>query len=130
VPNLSAVLVDKAHANTQEFLPGLSFEQLMRNAVAEFDRVVVDSAPVNLVTDTLLFARHVESVCLVIHAGKTPADDVIRAAERLSEAGVAPVGFVWNQTRSARRYYYYCKEACDTLPWPVGSWSFSWRRRS
>ena len=106
VPNLSAVFADKAHANTQEFLPGLTFEQLMRQAVGEFDRIVVDSAPVNLVSDTLLFARHVESVCLVIQAGKTPVEDVIRAAQRLSEAGAAPVGFVWNQSRSARRYYY------------------------
>ena len=29
----------------QEFLPGLTFEQLMRQAVEKFDRIVVDSAP-------------------------------------------------------------------------------------
>jgi len=124
VPNLSAVFADKAHANSQEFVPGLTFEQLMRQAVGTFDRIVVDSAPVNLVSDTLLFARHVQSVCLVIHAGKTPAEDVIRAAQRLSEAGAAPVGFVWNQVRGARRYYY-AKQPGSTLPWPVSSWSFN-----
>jgi len=128
VPNLSAVFVDKAYANAQEFLPGLSFQQLMRKAGAKFDRIVVDSAPVNLVSDTLLFARHVQSVCLVIQAGKTPAEDVIRAAQRLSEAGAAPVGFVWNQARRARRYYYsyyYDKQSRGSLPWPKSSWSFN-----
>ena len=124
VPNLSAVFTDKAHANAQEFLPGLTFQQLMRHAAAKFDRIVVDSAPVNLVSDTLLFARYVESVCLVIQAGKTPVEDVIRAAQRLSEAGAAPVGFVWNQARSARRYYYG-KQSRGNLPWPVSSWSFN-----
>ena len=124
VPNLSAVFADKAHANSQEFLPGLSFQQLMRQAAARFDRIVVDSAPVNLVSDTLLFARYVESVCLVIQAGKTPVEDVIRAAQRLSEAGAAPVGFVWNQARSARGYYYG-KQSRGSLPWPVSSRSFS-----
>jgi capsular exopolysaccharide synthesis family protein len=124
VPNLSAVFADKAHPNAQEFLPGLTFEQLMRQAVGKFDRIVVDSAPVNLVSDTLLFARHVQSVCLVIQAGKTPVEDVIRAAQRLSEAGAAPVGFVWNQARSARRYYYG-KQSRGGLPWPVSSWSFN-----
>jgi capsular exopolysaccharide synthesis family protein len=124
VPNLSAVFTDKAHANAQEFLPGLTFEQLMRQAVGKFDRIVVDSAPVNLVSDTLLFARHVESVCLVIQAGKTPVEDVIRAAQRLSEAGAAPVGFVWNQARGGRGYYY-AKPPRSTLPWPVSSWSFN-----
>jgi polysaccharide biosynthesis transport protein len=124
VPNLSAVFADKAHANEHEFLPHLSFEQLMRQAVAKFDRIVVDSAPVNLVNDTFLFARHVDSVCLVIRAGKTPAEEVIRAAQRLSEAGAAPVGFVWNQARDARRYYYG-KPARGILPWPLSSWSFN-----
>jgi len=124
VPNLSAVFTDKAHANAQEFVPGLTFQQLMRHAAAKFDRIVVDSAPVNLVSDTLLFARHVESVCLVIQAGKTPVEDVIRAAQRLSEAGAAPVGFIWNQARSARRYYYG-KQSRGSLPWPVRSWSFN-----
>ena len=124
VPNLSAVFADKADANSQEFLPGLTFQQLMRHAAGRFDRIVVDSAPVNLVSDTLLFARHVESVCLVIQAGKTPVEDVIRAAQRLSEAGAAPVGFVWNQARSARGYYYG-KQSRGSLPWRISSWSFS-----
>jgi polysaccharide biosynthesis transport protein len=124
VPNLSAVFTDKARANAQEFLPGLTFEQLMREAMGKFDRIVVDSAPVNLVSDTLLFARHVESVCLVIQAGKTPVEDVIRAAQRLSEAGAAPVGFVWNQARNGR-HYYDGKTSRASLPWPISSWSFN-----
>ncbi len=54
VPNLSALFADKDHANEQEFLPRLSFEQLMRQAAAKFDRVVVDSAPVSQLTRTAL----------------------------------------------------------------------------
>jgi capsular exopolysaccharide synthesis family protein len=127
VPNLSAVFADKAHANEQEFLPHLSFEQLMRQAEAKFDRIVVDSAPVNLVNDTFLFAQHVHCVCLVIRAGKTPAEDVMRATQRLAEAGAAPVGFVWNYSKTARPYYYsyYGKASRGPLPWPIGKWSFN-----
>ena len=125
VPNLSAIFANETHANGGQLLPKLSFEQLIRKAAAQFDRIVVDSAPVNVVNDTLLFARHVESVCLVIRAGKTPAEDVIRAAQRLAEAGAAPIGFVWNQARSASRYYYYGKQIRDALPWPVRNWSFN-----
>ncbi len=124
VPNLSTLFTDKTHANAQDFLPGLTFERFMRQAVEKFDRIVVDSAPVNLVSDTLLYARYVQSVCLVIHAGKTPAEDVIRTAQRLSEAGAAPIGFVWNQARSTRRYYYggYVTPLRAILPWQaIGS---------
>jgi capsular exopolysaccharide synthesis family protein len=123
VPNLSAVFADKAHANAREFLPGLTFEQLMRQVVGKFDRIVVDSAPVNLVSDTLLFARHVQSVCLVIQAGKTPVEDIIRAAQRLSEAGAAPVGFVWNQARGGRHYYYGRQSRVSLLSRAIDSFS-------
>ena len=78
----------------------------MREAAAKFDRIVVDSAPVNMVSDTLLYAQHVQCVCLVIRAGKTPVEEVIHAVQRLSEAGAAPVGFVWNQARGVGGYYY------------------------
>jgi len=127
VPNLSALFADKARANSQEFVPGLSFERLMQEEAEEFDRIVVDSAPVNLVSDTLLYARHVQSVCLVIRAGKTPVEDVVRAAQRLAEADAAPVGFVWNQSKSARPYYYssYGKPSRGTLPWPMRNGSFN-----
>ena len=104
VPSLSAIFADKARANSEEFVAGASFEQFMRETATKYDRVVVDSAPVNLISDTLLYAQHVQSVCLVIRAGKTAVEEVIRAVQRLSEAGTAPVGFVWNQSRSARRY--------------------------
>jgi capsular exopolysaccharide synthesis family protein len=118
VPNLSAIFADKTRATSEEFVPELSFEQLMREAAAKFDRIVVDSAPVNMISDTLLYAQHVQSVCLVIRAGKTPAEEVIRAVQRLSEAGAAPVGFVWNQ---ARPYYYgsYGSQPRVTPPWRV-----------
>jgi succinoglycan biosynthesis transport protein ExoP len=106
VPRLSAIFADKAHANSEEFVAGASFEQFMRETATKYDRVVVDSAPVNQISDTLLYAQHVQSVCLVIRAGKTAVEEVIRAVQRLSEAGTAPVGFVWNQARGVGAYYY------------------------
>ena len=106
VPSLSAIFADKARANSEEFVAGTSFEQFMRETAMKYDRVVVDSAPVNLISDTLLYAQHVQSVCLVIRADKTPVAEVIRAVQRLSEAGTAPVGFVWNQARGVGAYYY------------------------
>ena len=106
VPSLSAIFADKARANSEEFVAGASFEQFMRETATKYDRVVVDSAPVNQISDTLLYAQHVQSVCLVIRAGKTAVEEVIRAVQRLSEAGTAPVGFVWNQARGVGAYYY------------------------
>ena len=125
VPNLSAVFADKAHANAQEFLPGLSFEQLMRQAVGKFDRIVVDSAPVNLVSDTLLYARHVQSVCLVIqrrqNAGQKRSFVLRSGFQRQARRRLVLSGI----RQGAQGAYYYGKQSRGSLPWPVNSWSCS-----
>jgi capsular exopolysaccharide synthesis family protein len=77
----------------------------------DFDRVVIDTAPVHLVSDTLLLVKHVHYVCLVIRAGETPAEDVLRTARRLAEAGAPPVGFVWNQVKPPKGYHQYYERA-------------------
>ena len=107
IPNLSVLSSTRGGPNSTEFLAGDTFEEFIRRIGSRFDRIVVDSAPVHLVSDTLLFARHADSVCLVIHAGRTPAEDVLRAVQRLAEAGAPLVGFVWNQVKPGGDYGYY-----------------------
>ena len=109
IPNLSVLSSTKGGPNTTEFFGGDTFEEFVRRTGSRYDRIVVDSAPVHLVSDTLLFARHVDSVCLVIHAGRTPADDVLRAVQRLGSAGAPLVGFVWNQVQPGADHSYYVR---------------------
>jgi capsular exopolysaccharide synthesis family protein len=97
VPNLSILSAHGGDLSSVDFLGGDTLENFMRRAGSQFDRIVVDGAPVNKVSDTLIFARHVQSVCLVILAGQTPTQDVLRAVQRLAETGAPVVGFVWNQ---------------------------------
>ena len=50
-----------------------------RSEVKAFDRIVIDSAPVLAVSDTLLMTAHVQSVCIVVRAGQTARNAVQRA---------------------------------------------------
>ena len=95
--------------NPAELLAGQSFGDLVANARQKYDRVVIDSAPVNAVSDSLLLLKYVQSVCLVIHAGKTARRAVMRAVQRLTESGSRPVGFVLNRLppHSGANYYYH-----------------------
>ncbi len=111
IANLSVLSTAGTGLNPSEFAASGAFQEILRQAAARYDRVVVDSAPVQDVSDTLLFARHAEAVCLVIHAGRTPAEDVLRAAKRLSKAGAPLAGFVWNQVTGGGRSYYYERAA-------------------
>ena len=109
VENLSVLTAGNRAPNPAELLAAGGFGDLIKLALTKFDRVVVDSAPVNAVADTLLLVRHVQSVCLVVHAGKTPRKAVQRASQKLTEAGGRPVGQILNQlpAHGGVGYYYH-----------------------
>jgi polysaccharide biosynthesis transport protein len=88
-------------------LPGL-----LNEAKLHFDRIVLDSAPVNAVSDTQLVAKEIELVCLVIWARKTPRNALIRACDHLSWATHRPDAVVLNRmVRGSRDYYHFARYA-------------------
>jgi capsular exopolysaccharide synthesis family protein len=92
-----------------ELLATGGFAQLLADATANYERVVVDTAPVNAVSDTLLLVGNVDSVLLVVRAARTPRKAVLRARDKLKEAGAPLDGIVLNQLprRNMGGYYYY-----------------------
>ena len=95
--------------NPAEILAGPFFGQLIAEAANLFDRVVIDSAPILAVSDTLLMTSHAQTVCMVVRAGKTPREAVRRAISLLRKSGVRPAGLVLNRLRRSGGvgYYYY-----------------------
>ena len=95
--------------NPAEILAGPFFGQLVAKAATLFDRVVIDSAPILAVSDTLLMMPHVQTVCIVVRAAKTPRAAVHRAITLLAKSGIRPAGLVLNRLRRSRGvgYYYY-----------------------
>ena len=96
--------------NPAELLSGPSFAKLIADATRQFDRVVIDSAPVLAVADTLLMTPLVQTVCVVVRANKTPRNAVQRALGMLTGAGVRPAGIILNRlprSRGGGYYYYY-----------------------
>jgi succinoglycan biosynthesis transport protein ExoP len=92
-----------------ELLAGPRFGELIRLAMEQYDRVVIDTAPVNAVSDTLLLVRAVQAVVLVVHAARTSRKAVARAHLKLTDAGAPLAGLVLNQLPPAggRDYYYH-----------------------
>src|SRR5438477_1451859 len=103
--------------NPAELLSGDCFKKLVAAAVRECDRVVVDSAPILAVSDTLLMIPHAQTTCMVVRAGKSPRNAITRALSLMSAAGVRPAGLVLNRLprrRGAGYYYYYTSDAYGT----------------
>ena len=106
---LSVLAGGRRTPNPAEILAGPFFGQLVAEAATIFDRVVIDSAPILAVSDTLLMTPHVQTVCIVIRAAKTPRPAVRRAITLLAKSGIRPAGLVLNRLRRSRGvgYYYY-----------------------
>ena len=104
--NLFVVGDLRGSARNAEDLSGADFKTLLDLALTVFDRVVIDTAPLTAVGDTATMAPHVDAVCLVVHAGRTPRRLVRRACILL---GRQPTGLVLNQIKPGRaaRYDYY-----------------------
>ena len=92
--------------NPTELLSEAGVGDLLREAESSFDRVVIDSAPIHAVSDSLLLARHVSLVCLVVRASKTPRRAVLRAIQKLAETNSTPTGFILNYLPRFGTYYY------------------------
>ena len=108
-PNLFVLCSGARISDPAEQLAKASVQDLLADATSQFDRVVIDTAPINAVSDTLLILPFVDQVCLVVKSGETPHRAVKRAVEVMTRAKVEPSGIVLNylpQT-SGRGYYYY-----------------------
>ena len=108
--NLFLLTAGRMVPNPAELISGPWSKQLIHEAAAKFDHVVLDNAPINAVSDALLIVKEAQTVCLVMHARRTSARVVGRALEMLRRAGGKPSGLVLNflpQSAGSGYYYYY-----------------------
>ena len=107
IENLSILAAGTRVPNPAELCGQTSFSEVLQAAKAIFDRIVIDTAPVHAVSETLILAPQADAVCLVVRAGKTPGPVVARALKKLIESGACVPGFVLNGVSTRNNGYYY-----------------------
>jgi capsular exopolysaccharide synthesis family protein len=116
IENLFILPAGERASKPAELLASCDFVGLLKEAMLHFDRIVLDSAPINAVSDTQLIAKEIRSVCFVVRAVKTPVRAVIRACSLLAQAGSSPDGIVFNRLpRRSRDRYYFSEYAGEYL---------------
>ena len=107
VRNLDILTAGTKCPNPAELLAGPGFAETLQEAVAQYDRVIIDSTPLNLVSDALLLIPQVQSVLLVVRANHTPRRDARYALSTIHRAGKEPIGVVINAVPDWTRSLYY-----------------------
>ena len=106
--SLTFIAAGKEHDKASDLSGNRRFEQLITTVSPYFDWIVVDSSPVNLVSDGVNLARACDAVLLVARGGVTRFEVAQRAVAELKASKV--LGFVLNAVENpsiAGGYYGY-----------------------
>jgi capsular exopolysaccharide synthesis family protein len=89
-----------------ELLSSGRFERLIRNLAAEYDRVIIDTAPIGAVSDALVISKLADVAVFVVKADSTQVEDVEISINRLRQVGVNVAGSVITQVDMSKVVSY------------------------
>ncbi|MDW4067064.1 tyrosine-protein kinase [Staphylococcus saprophyticus] len=113
VDNLAILTAGPTPPNPSELIASSKFEDIFDELVIQYDFIVVDTPPVNTVTDAQIYAQTVGNCVLVIDAEKNNKNEVKKAKDLLGKAGGKLLGAVLNKMpvdKNSSYYYYYGEE--------------------
>jgi succinoglycan biosynthesis transport protein ExoP len=109
VPHLDILACGSRAPNPSELISSGVLPKLLDRLRAEYDRIVIDTAPVIAVSDALLVSPLADTILQVVHANKTARIAVQRADKALTMAAGKPTsGIVLNLLPlKSHNYYHY-----------------------
>jgi capsular exopolysaccharide synthesis family protein len=100
--NLDVMPVGLIPPNPLELLSSKAFAELMNALEARYDTVVIDSPPVNAVSDAQLLSQYANAVIYVVKAETTSSHVAKDGIRRLQQIAAPLVGVVLNQVDTAK----------------------------
>lgn len=91
--------------NPQELLSSHRFEELLHKLSEHYDRIVIDTAPTQLVSDPILVANLSSGVVYVIRAEHTPYQLAREGIQKLSKLDTPIIGAVLNKVSNKSGKY-------------------------
>ena len=112
IENLSILTAGKIPPNPAELLASARMDQLLEFVKERYDCVLIDTPPVNLVTDSTVFASKVTGYIIVVKLETTDLQEVKMTVNALRHIDAPIVGFVANDANaSGKRYSSYYKKS-------------------
>jgi capsular exopolysaccharide synthesis family protein len=93
--------------NPSELLGSAQMQALLARFKQGFDYVVMDTPPVNAVTDASVLAAISDATILVVETNKATYTGVLHAKQALERVGARVLGSVMNKMRPVGGSYYY-----------------------
>ncbi|SFK80825.1 capsular exopolysaccharide family [Porphyromonadaceae bacterium KH3CP3RA] len=106
-PNLSVITAGSIPPNPNELLAKPMLDGLINNLKGEYDFIIIDTAPVGMVSDGFLLNRIADVNLFVTRAGVTPKKFVEDADRYFNENRLKKMYFVLNAVNLNRASYRY-----------------------
>jgi polysaccharide biosynthesis transport protein len=107
IRNLDLLMSGSEISNPAELLSSPRLGEMLDQARADYDIVIIDSSPLLAVTDPSIIAAVVDGVLLVVRVSSTRRHDVDRAKELLETMGLPVLGVVINGIAGNQLNYGY-----------------------
>ncbi len=104
--NLFVVPSGTRHSEPTWLLESLPGSRVMSELLGSFDHVILDTAPNVAVPDALLLSSEVDGVIMVLRAGATPREVVMRGVQLQLEEKENVLGLIVNNLERVLPYYY------------------------
>lgn len=112
-PNLHIMPAGPKPPNASTLLNSPIMVELLNNAIARYDYVLVDTAPMVVANDTVTFVRRGGSLVMVCRRDQTLKRDLREISEELTTLDLPASGVIFNCARESKKslersnYYYY-----------------------
>ncbi len=108
-PNLDVLTSGHQAPNPSELLGSVKYEVLINELKEKYAYIIVDTPPVNVVSDALIVAPKSDGVMLVVRDKFTMSDALKKAIEAFEFANVKVLGAVMNAAGAKGKKKYYKK---------------------
>ncbi|MDA8594972.1 polysaccharide biosynthesis tyrosine autokinase [Flavobacteriaceae bacterium] len=106
IANLDVVFSGPVPPNPSELIMNSSTEDFLTEAANTYDRVVIDSSPMGLVSDTLELIKYSDANLYVVRQGYTKKGMLKMIEEKYKEGEVKNISYVMNFFNSRGKYGY------------------------
>lgn len=110
VENLDLLTSGPIPPNPSELIASEKFENILNDLFKYYDFILIDTPPVNTVTDAQVFMQYVKECVLIIDVENNNKDELKKAKSLIEKAEGRLLGAVLNKTpvdKSSSYYYYY-----------------------
>lgn len=121
--NLDILFAGQAPPNPSQLITNSNFESLIEEAKKLYDFIILDSAPVQIVSDTLNFSHLADVTVFVVKYDFTDKSNLVHVNNFIKKEQLKNVGIVINGVNMktaygyGRNYGYQYKEAKVKRPW-------------